>query len=149
MNKDEIHMSTALSYAHRAKKQGEVPIGAIIIDSSEIIIGIGWNQIETKKSQLAHAEVIAIKQATKNIGDWRLGGCSLYVTLEPCMMCLGLIHLSRISRVFFAALSPVFGIKEFYNKQYANHTCEVIGGVMEKESTALLKDFFKKKRVLV
>lgn len=148
MNKDEQYMSTALLYAHRAKKQKEVPVGAIIVDSSEAIIGSGWNQMETKKSQLAHAEVIAIKQATKNIGDWRLDGCTLYVTLEPCMMCLGLVHLSRIARIVFAAPSPLFGIKELYNTQYANHTCEVVGGVMEKESAALLKEFFKKQRDL-
>jgi len=147
MNNDEFFMNIALSCAIKAKKTDNVPIGALIVNKVGVVLGSGWNQMETKKSQLWHAEIIAVNQATKNIGDWRLDGCTLYVTLEPCMMCLGLIHLSRISRVVFAASSPLFGIKGFYNKQYANHTCEITGGVLEKESAVLLKEFFKNKRI--
>jgi len=142
----DYFMRFALAYAHKAKESDNVPVGAVIVDSSEKIIGVGWNQIETQKTQLAHAEIMAIQEAIKTIGDWRLEGCTLYVTLEPCMMCLGLIHLSRIKRCVFATPSPLFGLKELYGKRYANHTCEMISGILQNESETLLKEFFKTKR---
>ena len=147
MTKDETLMCLALEYAHKAKESDNVPVGAIVVDSAENIIGIGWNQIETQKSQLAHAEILAIGQAIETIGDWRLDGCMLYVTLEPCMMCLGLVHLSRIKRCVFGTPSPLFGVSEFYGKRYANHTVEMVSGVLQNESSMLLKEFFKTKRV--
>lgn len=145
--RDILYMAVALSYAKKAKESNNVPIGAIIINQSGSIIGSGWNQVETEKNQLAHAEICAIREATKTISDWRLQDCTLYVTLEPCMMCFGLIHLSRIKRCVFAAPSPLFGAQKlFYNTQYANHICEVISGVLQNESVYLLKEFFKTKR---
>lgn len=146
--KKECFMDKALKQAHVALKHNEVPIGAVVVDSQGIIIGRGYNQIETKKSQLAHAEATAIAAACRKTGSWRLIGCVIYVTLEPCLMCLGLIKLSRLNGVVYGAQSHLFGAlkydrdeQSFYSK---NLTIE--GGVKEQDSIDLLQAFFKKVR---
>lgn len=138
-------MSKALMQARIALRHGEVPIGAIIVDSKGIILARAYNKIEQDQCQTAHAEALAIKKACKKSGDWRLNGCWIYVTLEPCLMCLGLIQLSRIDGIVFGAESPLFGsglgdMSKF--PSYAKNL-KIEGGVSAEESIALLQAFFK------
>jgi tRNA(adenine34) deaminase len=137
-------MNEALEYARQAASQQEVPIGAVVVDAQGNIIGRGYNQVEGRKSQLAHAEIEAITQATQAIGDWRLDGCTLYVTLEPCKMCMGLIQLSRLDRVVYGADSPRFGHSDQHPTIYKEVLVEK--GVRADEAKQLLQDFFKKRR---
>lgn len=149
MKSDTWYMSKALEQAQKAFDNDEVPIGAIVVSTDGTIIGRGANAVEQKKTQAAHAEVIAIIRAGKKINDWRLEGCILFVTLEPCGMCMNLIELSRIKRVVFAADSPLFSYRldkdgqiPIYKKNIA--TCS--SGVCSEEASQLLKTFFRKKR---
>ncbi len=147
MLEKELFMNKALNLARRALKHEEVPIGAIIVDQNNIIIGKGYNRIEKKQSQLAHAEAIAISQAYKKMNSWRLIGCTIYVTLEPCLMCLGLIALSRISRVVYGAKSHLFGtLPEGLDTSFYTSGLIIDGGIKEQESIELLQAFFQKVR---
>ncbi len=142
-------MDKALKQASKALSIDEVPIGAIVVDSQGTIIGRGYNQTERKGSQLEHAEIIAIRSASKKMGDWRLNGCSIYVTLEPCLMCFGLIQLSRLSGVTYGAPSTLFGVglsgaKESLPSYVKGLVIE--GGVLQDESLRLLKLFFGQAR---
>lgn len=146
---DLYYMNLALKQARKAARQDEIPVGAVIISPYGELVGTGYNQVEKKQCQREHAEVRAISQATKKQKDWRLDGCTLYVTLEPCMMCISLIALSRISRVVYGAPSPVFGYnldKEGVLALYTRQIKNITSGVAAEESAALLRDFFKKKR---
>ena len=138
-------MSKALLQAGVALRRGEVPIGAVVVDAKGKIIARGYNRIEQDQCQAAHAEAQAIKKACKKSGDWRLNGCWIYVTLEPCLMCMGLIQLSRIEGVVFGAESPLFGCG-LGDKQklpsYAKNL-KIEGGVSAQESVVLLQAFFK------
>lgn len=148
VTKKEFFMQKALRQASIALKYNEVPIGAVIIDAQGKVLGRAYNKIETLHSQTAHAEMLAIQRACKKIGDWRLNGCWIYVTLEPCLMCLGLIQISRIEGVIFGAQSHLFGSRLYADGRlpsYAKHLT-VEGGVGETESIALLKAFFKNLR---
>lgn len=144
-------MQKALLQAKLAYKHEEVPIGAIIVDSDGQILSRAFNKVEKSGCQSAHAEVLAIKRACKKKGDWRLNGCTLYVTLEPCLMCLGLIQLSRLDMVVFGAKSPLFGagILEKQNnnliKKYTKKL-SIEGGVCVEECTQLLQIFFSNQR---
>jgi tRNA(adenine34) deaminase len=147
---DDSIMKKALLLAQRAFRANEVPVGAVVVDSNNKIIGRGYNQVEKRKSQRAHAEQLAIEQACKKIGDWRLNGCTLYVTLEPCVMCMGLIKLSRLERVVFGAPSPLFGYQLDKNRKsqlYKKGIIKISEGVGKAIAAALLKDFFKNKRM--
>lgn len=141
-------MLKALSQAGLALKHNEVPIGAVIVNKEGIVIARAYNQIEKQHCQCAHAEVLAIKKACKKIGGWRLNGCWLYVTLEPCLMCMGLIQLSRIEGVIYGAQSPLFGMS-LYNEvkppPYAKNLY-IEGGTKEHESKLLLQRFFSNVR---
>ncbi|MBD3231101.1 hypothetical protein GF322_00405 [Candidatus Dependentiae bacterium] len=146
--KDDKHnffMQKALSQAKLALKRNEVPVGAIIVTSSGNIIGRGYNKIESKKCQTAHAEVIAITKACKVVGDWRLDNCWLYVTLEPCLMCYGLIKLSRIKGLIFGARSDLFGFG--YKKKgflkLVDKKLLIKGYFKEQECIDILQQFFK------
>jgi tRNA(adenine34) deaminase len=143
-HKDDFYMQKALQLARKALTQEEVPIGALVIDEYGEIIGRGYNKIEKKGSQLGHAEIIAIHQATKKKKNWRLNGCWIYVTLEPCLMCYGLIRLSRIAGILYAAPSPLFGA--FSNNRALLEAAEkeiiLMQGLKESESIAMLKMFF-------
>jgi tRNA(adenine34) deaminase len=145
---DEIYfMQHALTLAEEALKNQEVPVGAVIVDENNVIIGSGYNQIESQKNQLAHAEVITIQQAIETKKDWRLDHCTLFITIEPCMMCFGLAHLSRIETIIFGSPSPLFGITQlFKDKSYANHRCNIKSGLLSDESASLMKQFFRDKR---
>ncbi len=141
-------MEKALSLAVEAGKLGEVPVGAVIVRNGEII-ATGKNGREADKNALSHAEIEAIDSACKKLGGWRLPGCELYVTLEPCPMCAGAIINSRIEKVYFGAYDKKAGsvrsLVRLFDVPY-NHRPEVTGGIMEEECAAILSDFFKKLR---
>lgn len=145
---DEYYMRQALKLARRAAELGEVPVGAVVVRDDKII-AFGYNRRETDKNALRHAEHIAMDNACKALGGWRLPGCTLYVTLEPCVMCAGAVINSRIERVVFGAYDEkggAMGSKVDVNQLGLNFTCEVCGGVLQDECRAVLQDFFKNLR---
>jgi len=147
--KDRLFMQEALEQAQCAAAIDEVPIGAVVVNAQGEIVGRGYNGVERDCTQRAHAESLAIEQASKALGDWRLQGHWLYVTLEPCTMCMGLIKLSRLEGVVYAAPSPLFGFRLDNQDDlwvYKRDTFSIIEGVKKEESAALLKKFFHKKR---
>lgn len=150
MDRDEIYMCKALELADIAAEQLEVPVGAIVVKrSTGEIVGRGFNRREYGKSPLTHAEIIAIDQASKKLGGWRLIDCELYVTLEPCPMCAGAIINSRVQRVVFGAYDKKAGscgsVVNLFELPY-NHKPELVGGVLETECSAVLSKFFSKLR---
>ena len=150
MNKDEYYMREALKQAKKAIKLGEVPIGCVIVYEDQII-GRGYNRRNTDKNTLSHAEITAINRASKKMGDWRLEGCTLYVTLEPCQMCAGAIIQSRITRVVMGAMNPKAGcggsILNILEMEAFNHQALVERGILQEECSAILQQFFKELRV--
>lgn len=143
-NNDVQYMKVALENASIAFKMQEIPVGAVIVKDGEIISS-AHNERETGKCATAHAELIAIERACKKLGTWRLHGCTLYVTLEPCPMCSGAIINSRIERVVCALKDPkagALGSVLDLNSYPLNHKCIVEYGVLENDSRALLQDFF-------
>ncbi len=150
MNIDEKYMKAALKQAQKAYQLGEVPIGCVIVHDRKII-GRGYNRRNTDKTSLAHAEITAIKKASKKIGDWRLEECTLYVTLEPCQMCAGAIVQSRITEVVMGSMNPKAGcggsILNILEMPQFNHQVKVSRGVLEKECSELLTLFFKELRI--
>ncbi|NLK73792.1 MAG: nucleoside deaminase [Clostridiales bacterium] len=150
MDSNEKYMKEALKQAKKAIALGEVPIGCVIVYKDKII-GRGYNKRNTKKTTLAHAELIAIEKASKVIGDWRLEDCTMYVTLEPCQMCSGAIVQARIKRVVIGTMNPKAGcagsILNLLQMEEFNHQVELITGVMQEECTKVLQDFFKDLRV--
>ncbi len=147
---DEEYMRVALSLADEAAAEGESPIGAVIVRDGKIV-GTGRNRREKDKNALGHAEIEAINNACRALGGWRLIGCSMYVTLEPCPMCAGAIINSRIEKVIFGAYDKKAGscgsVINLFELPY-NHKPELIGGVLEKECSSALTDFFKNLRRL-
>ncbi|MBN6187349.1 tRNA adenosine(34) deaminase TadA [Aneurinibacillus sp. BA2021] len=143
---DEYYMGLAMEEARKAGALGEVPIGAVIVRDGQVV-GRGYNLRETKKDPLAHAELIAIKEASEALGGWRLIGAALYVTLEPCPMCAGAIVQARIPRVVYGAVDPKAGcagtLMNLLQEERFNHQVETIQGVREQECGALLTDFFR------
>ena len=146
---DEVFMKEALKEAYKAYEINEVPIGAVIVRKGEIV-GRGFNQKETLKDATLHSEITAIKDACKNLGGWRLPGCTMYVTLEPCPMCAGAIVNSRIEMLVIGARDLKTGacgsVLDITNNKKLNHQPEVKFGVLEKECTGILQDFFIKLR---
>lgn len=149
MTEDERWMESAFREAELAYKRKEVPIGAVIVHKGKII-GKGYNQIETLQDPTAHAEMIAITAAASHLGSRRLEGCVLYVTLEPCSMCAGAIVLARLPRLVFGAPDPKAGacgtLYNLVQDERLNHRVELLGGVMQEQCGAILKDFFTKVR---
>lgn len=149
MNCNEKYMKEALKQADKAYRLGEVPIGCIIVYQDKII-GRGYNKRNTKKTTLAHAELIAIEKASKTMGDWRLEDCIMYVTLEPCQMCAGAIVQARIKQVVVGTMNPKAGcagsILNLLQMEEFNHQTELITGILEKECTQILRNFFKELR---
>ena len=142
----EKWMFSALSEAKKAEKMDEVPIGAIIVKDNAII-GRGFNQMESLKDSTAHAEVIAITSASNTIGDWRLNKCSLYVTKEPCLMCIGAILNSRIENLYYGMPDKENGYittKKFINNSV--HLKSIEGSILEYDSKKIIQDFFLNKR---
>jgi tRNA(adenine34) deaminase len=145
----EHFMGEALKEAQKAFDMDEVPVGAVIVKDGSIIAR-AHNTREMSQDATAHAEILAIRKACKVVGSWRLVGCSLYVTLEPCPMCAGAIILARLDRVVFGAWDPKAGaagsVVNLFEVERFNHHPEVISGVLAEECGALLKVFFKQKR---
>ena len=149
MSDSYYYLHQALKLAQKAALNNEVPVGAVVVCGGRIV-GRGWNQVETKKDASRHAELIALKQAAKILGRWRLTGCTLYVTLEPCAMCAGAMVLARIDRLVYAASDPKAGacgsVFNIVEDKRLNHRIVVDRGLMGKEASQALKDFFKKRR---
>lgn len=147
---DQAYMHKALEQALKAFEENEVPIGAVVIDAEGTVIGSGYNRTEQSMSQSRHAEVCALEEAGRVRQDWRLADCTLYVTVEPCLMCMSLICLSRVARVVYGTRSPLFGYqveKELLPPVYGKHLRGVTSGVLEAEAQKLIEDFFQKKRI--
>ena len=145
----EEYMSLALELAREAFDEGEIPVGCVIADKQGNIIGRGRNRREESHDATRHAELEAIREACRTTGDWRLGGCTIYVTLEPCPMCAGGIINSRIPTVVFGARDENPGscgsVINLFEERYG-HKPAIYGGVRAAESAQLLKDFFQNKR---
>lgn len=146
---DIKYMREAIRQAKKAYKLDETPIGCVIVHEGRII-GRGYNRRNTDKSPLAHAEIAAIKKASKKMGDWRLEDCTLYVTLEPCQMCAGAIVQSRVTRVVVGCMNPKAGcagsVLNLLQMERFNHQVELETGVLEEECSTLMTGFFKELR---
>ena len=146
---DEVFMRDALAEATSAQAHGDVPIGAVVVKDGQVIARAG-NRREADRDPTAHAEIIALRDASKVVGEWRLEDCTLYVTLEPCFMCAGACVNARIERVVYAATDPKAGAVESLanvpGDARLNHRPEVRGGVLADEAGALLKAFFRERR---
>ena len=150
MTQDEKYMKEALKQAQKAYALGEVPIGCVIVYQDKII-GRGYNRRNTDKNTLAHAEITAINKASKKLRDWRLEGCTLYVTLEPCQMCAGAIVQARVTEVVMGSMNPKAGcggsILNILEMPEFNHQVQVRRGVLAEECTHILTTFFKELRI--
>lgn len=146
---DEYWMQRAIELASQAEALGEVPVGAVIVANDEII-GEGFNQPITANDPTAHAEIVALRDAAKKINNYRLVGASLYVTLEPCTMCVGALIHARIQRLIFATTEPKSGAvvsrSQLLSADYFNHSIDVTGGVLAQECQHQLSGFFQKRR---
>ena len=146
---DEKFMDEALRLAARAAESGEVPVGAVIVKDGRVL-GRAHNQVEALRDATAHAEMIAITQAAEALGNWRLEGADLYVTLEPCPMCAGALVLSRAGRIIYGADDPLAGacgsVFNIVDEKRLNHRIPVIKGVRADAASAMLKDFFRSRR---
>ncbi|MHB0927847.1 MAG: tRNA adenosine(34) deaminase TadA [Candidatus Nanopelagicales bacterium] len=145
---DELAMREALSQAMRAGD--DVPVGAVVIDAAGVVIGRGRNQREASGDPTAHAEILALREAAQAVGAWRLEGCTLVVTLEPCTMCAGAIVNARVARLVFGATDDKAGaagsLWDVVRDRRLNHRPEVVAGVLADESARLLQDFFAQQR---
>jgi len=146
MTEDERWMEEALALAREAAGEGEAPVGAVVVHAGEIV-GRGRNRVEGLADATAHAELLALRRASMNLGRWRLADCALYVTLEPCAMCLGACYAARVERLVYGAMSPKFGALgsavTLAGAEKLNHRLEVVGGVLERECGKLLAKFFR------
>ena len=143
-------MRRALELAERAASAGDVPVGALVVTGSGEVLGEGWNQREVHGDPSAHAEVVAIRAAAAALGSWRLEGCTLVVTMEPCPMCAGAAMLARVERVVLGAWDPKLGacgsVWDVLRDRRATHRAEVVGGVLEEECGAVVRRFFEAHR---
>jgi tRNA(adenine34) deaminase len=139
-------MRDALTLAERAAEAGDVPVGAVVVSGSGELLGEGWNQRERDGDPSAHAEVVAIRAAAARLGTWRLAGCTLVVTMEPCPMCAGAAMLARVDRVVLGAWDPKLGacgsVWDVLRDRRATHRAEVVGGVLEQECGDVVRRFF-------
>ncbi|WP_136417306.1 MULTISPECIES: tRNA adenosine(34) deaminase TadA [Oxalobacteraceae] len=146
---ESVYMQLAISQAHNAWALGEVPVGAIVVKDGEVI-ATGFNQPIGTHDPTAHAEIMALRAASAILGNYRLPGCELYVTLEPCAMCSGAMMHARLARVVFGASDPKTGacgsIVNLFEQEKLNHHTEVVGGVLADECGALLREFFAERR---
>lgn len=149
MTDDEKYMKEAIRQARKAAALDEVPIGCVIVHDGQIIAR-GYNRRNTDKNTLSHAELLAIKKASRKLGDWRLEGCTLYVTLEPCQMCAGAIIQARVNRVVIGSMNPKAGcagsVLNILEMDGFNHKAEVDRGVLQEECSWILSEFFRELR---
>lgn len=149
MTREEKYMKEAIRQAKKAYAIGEVPIGCVIV-CQDRIVGRGYNRRITDKNTLSHAELNAIKKASKILGDWRLDGCEMFITLEPCQMCSGAIVQSRIKKVYIGSMNPKAGcagsILNLLQVPQFNHQVEIETGILTEECTQILKQFFRELR---
>jgi tRNA(adenine34) deaminase len=147
---DEHYMRLALEQAHQAAELGEVPVGAVVVQE-DTVIATGYNRPIGHKDPTAHAEIQALRAAALVLGNYRLPGCRLYVTLEPCLMCSGAIFHARLAALIFGASDPKTGVAgsvlDVYANRQLNHQTEIRGGVLAKESAAMLQIFFRNRRL--
>ncbi|TAK71762.1 MAG: tRNA adenosine(34) deaminase TadA [Betaproteobacteria bacterium] len=152
MADDRAFMLAALEQAREAQAAGEVPVGAVVVKDGEII-GAGFNAPISRQDPAAHAEILALRDAAKRRGNYRLPGCVLYVTLEPCVMCVGAILHARIERLVYGAADPKTGacgsVIDLFAEPRLNHHASVTAGVMDEKCAALLREFFAAKRAKV
>ncbi len=153
MSKDDEHfMHLALSEAEKARRIGEVPVGAVLVDKKQSVISKGFNLRESKNDPTAHAEIIVLKKASKKLKSWRLTGNTLYVTLEPCVMCIGAMLSARIDRLVYGAKDSKAGaVDSVYTigvDNKLNHKIEILAEVLGVESRRILSEFFKEIRIL-
>ncbi len=150
MRSDEFYMHRALDQAHEGLAVGEVPVGAVVVDATGEIVGAGFNAPISRHDPSAHAEVRALRDAAVRLGNYRLDGCTLYVTLEPCLMCAGAIIHARIARLVYGAAEPRTGMVEskanLFAQPWHNHRVSVQGGVLAVRASRLLKTFFEARR---
>jgi tRNA(adenine34) deaminase len=146
---DERYMRMAIDQAYIAEENGDVPIGCVIVYNNQVIAR-AYNQREQLHDPTAHAEIIALTQAAEFIGNWRLHGCTIYVTLEPCPMCAGAVVLGRLDRLVYGTEDPKTGaVKSLYNivqDERLNHRLDVIAGVLQEDCQRQLQDFFQRRR---
>lgn len=149
LTEDERYMKEAIRQARKAWKLNEVPIGCVIVKDDKIIAR-GYNRRNTDKNTLAHAELLAIRKASKVLGDWRLEECTMYITLEPCQMCAGAIVQARVPKVVIGSRNPKAGcagsILNLLDVPQFNHQVELTEGVLEEECSVMLSDFFRELR---
>lgn len=149
MSVEEDFMSRALGLAQQAAAVGEVPVGAVVVKDGEVI-GEGYNQPITSCDPTGHAEIIALRNAATALGNYRLSGCDLYVTIEPCTMCVGAMVHARIGKIIFGAREPRAGALEsqlrLMDESHYNHSIDWQGGVLAEECGAIMSDFFRAKR---
>lgn len=149
MMDDTYWMKHALALAKKAEEEGEVPVGAVIV-RDDILLGEGWNRPIASHDPTAHAEIQALRMACQHVGNYRLPGATLYITLEPCIMCAGAIIHSRIERVVFACKEPKTGAAgscfDIFNTKALNHSVQCEHGLLAEESSQLLRNFFKARR---
>ena len=147
---DIEYMRQALLLAQKAAESGEVPVGALIVAQNGLVIGSGYNLCETEQDATLHAEMIALRQASAALGRWRLTGCTIYVSLEPCPMCAGALVAARLERLVYAAADPLSGaagsVFDITDAPKSRHRLKVTGGLLATEATALLQEFFQRRR---
>ncbi|WP_229259794.1 tRNA adenosine(34) deaminase TadA [Duganella aquatilis] len=145
----DTYMQLALEQAQQAWDLGEVPVGAVVVKDGEVI-AVGCNQPIGKHDPTAHAEIVALRAAAEKLGNYRLPGCELYVTLEPCVMCSGAMMHARLAKVVYGATDPKTGacgsVVNLFEQEQLNHHTEIVGGVMAEECGAMLKNFFAARR---
>lgn len=143
-------MGLALKQADRAWRRGEVPVGAVVVAADGAVVGRGWNQPIGRCDPTAHAEIVALRRAAKKLGNYRLAGASLYVTIEPCPMCMGAIVQARLARVVYGAADPKGGaagsLYDLASDPRLNHQVEVVSGVCEQACRDLIQAFFRQRR---
>ncbi|MBT0963427.1 tRNA adenosine(34) deaminase TadA [Denitromonas iodatirespirans] len=148
---DDAFMSTALALAQEAADAGEVPVGAVVVYQGQIV-GRGFNQPIGRHDPTAHAEVVALRDAAARLGNYRLPGCELFVTLEPCMMCAGAMMHARIARIVYGARDPKTGVAgsvlDLFSEARLNHHARIEGGVLAEECSRMLSDFFAMRRAV-
>ena len=149
VNREEKFMKEAIKQAKKAEALNEVPIGCVIVYNDKIIAR-GYNRRITDKNTLSHAELIAIKKASKTLGDWRLDDCEMYITLEPCQMCAGAIVQARIKKVYMGAMNPKAGcagsVLNILQMHQFNHVCDLETGILGEECTEMMTRFFEELR---